>query len=76
MSLLLFVQSQDSKSESSLDITQHSTTSVPGKPSYYVVVSRNVKQWRMSIDYVAVDEEVVSDVAATPKSAKSKNEFN
>ena len=45
---------------------------LPGRASHYIVICRNVKQWRMSIDYVAVDEEVVNDVAATPKSAKSE----
>ena len=70
--LFLPSQSQDSKSETSLDIAHHNTCNLPGRASHYIVICRNVKQWRMSIDYVAVDDEVVSNVTATPKSAKSK----
>ncbi len=63
---------QESKSETSLDMAQISHSHWPGRPSRFILIGRNVKQWRMSIDYIDVDEEVVSDVTPQPKSAKSK----
>ncbi len=72
MSSLTSSQAQDAKAESSLDIAAHATPAAPGRAAYYVVVSRNVKQWRVSIDYADADEETPSDVTLTPKSAQSE----
>ncbi len=66
---------QESKSETSLDMAQISHSHWPGRPSRFILIGRNVKQWRMSIDYIDVDEEVVSDVTPQPKSAKSKTMY-
>ena len=56
--------------ENSLELTpplQH-----PGRNSNYIVVGRNVPQWRASIDYFDATDEIVDQPALTnPKSRLS-----
>ena len=61
-------QSQDCKSESSLDLSQYNCLGVPGRTTRFIVVGRNVLQWQMSIDYPYHGDPVTSPDLTHPKS--------
>ena len=66
-------QSHESKSESSLDLAPCTSSSrVPGKAMHFVIVGRNVRQWRAAIEYSSVvpmdDGMTTPDSLTHPKS--------
>ena len=54
---MLSFQPAESRLESSLDMTRPGQNTMPGQPRHFIVIGRNLRQWRQAMGNTTVEEE-------------------